>query len=151
MSICCNKTISDVSDGEPFHWRRRDVLKCAGATVGLVRAILLQFYNKVFLFLFVFTLSIWWICFTNINRIIICTTIKFMFLWFHVFYMNSLVGNLFSLNIGGIVMLANVNSGLETMLSVFCSLFLFLSIIEALSNFLWLVMMGFKSYCNNIA
>lgn len=65
--------------------------------------------------------------------------------------MNSLVGNLFSLNIGGIVMLANVNSGLETMLSVFCSLFLFLSIIEALSNFLWLVMMGFKSYCNNIA
>ncbi|KAL3034451.1 hypothetical protein AAZX31_02G195300 [Glycine max] len=35
VSICCNKTISDVSDGEPFHWRRRDVLKCAGATVGL--------------------------------------------------------------------------------------------------------------------
>ncbi|KHN35490.1 Thylakoid lumenal 29 kDa protein, chloroplastic [Glycine soja] len=35
VSICCNKTISNVSDEEPFHWRRREILKCAGATVGL--------------------------------------------------------------------------------------------------------------------
>ncbi|BAT81874.1 hypothetical protein LR48_Vigan07g196300 [Vigna angularis] len=35
VSICCNKTISDVVGEDPFHWRRREVLKCVGATVGL--------------------------------------------------------------------------------------------------------------------
>ncbi|ESW13206.1 hypothetical protein PHAVU_008G176700 [Phaseolus vulgaris] len=35
VSICCNKTISDVAAEEPFHWRRREVLKCVGATLGL--------------------------------------------------------------------------------------------------------------------
>ncbi|XP_027331312.1 thylakoid lumenal 29 kDa protein, chloroplastic isoform X2 [Abrus precatorius] len=35
VPICCNKIKIDVSDEDRFHWRRRDILKCFGATVGL--------------------------------------------------------------------------------------------------------------------
>jgi len=55
VSVCCNKTISDVAGEEPFHWRRREVLKCVGATVGLVRIILLQAFYKFSCSLFLFS------------------------------------------------------------------------------------------------
>ncbi|KAK7301170.1 hypothetical protein RJT34_12031 [Clitoria ternatea] len=35
VSICCSKIRSDFSDEDQFHWRRRDILKCIGTTVGL--------------------------------------------------------------------------------------------------------------------
>lgn len=42
VPVCCNKIIADVSDEDQFHWKRRDILKCFGATVGLVRPTLLS-------------------------------------------------------------------------------------------------------------
>ncbi|XP_058747761.1 thylakoid lumenal 29 kDa protein, chloroplastic [Vicia villosa] len=36
VSICCAKIKTDVSDDEQqFHWKRRDILKCIGVTIGL--------------------------------------------------------------------------------------------------------------------
>ncbi|KAJ1431910.1 heme peroxidase, plant/fungal/bacterial [Sesbania bispinosa] len=35
VAICCNKIKADVSDEDQFHWRRRDILKCFGTTIGL--------------------------------------------------------------------------------------------------------------------
>ncbi|XP_057442521.1 thylakoid lumenal 29 kDa protein, chloroplastic isoform X1 [Lotus japonicus] len=35
VPICCSKITADVSDGDQFHSKRRDILKCFGATIGL--------------------------------------------------------------------------------------------------------------------
>nr|XP_012568370.1 thylakoid lumenal 29 kDa protein, chloroplastic isoform X2 [Cicer arietinum] len=36
VAICCTKINTDVSDEEEqFHWKRRDILKCIGVTIGL--------------------------------------------------------------------------------------------------------------------
>ncbi|KAK7321205.1 hypothetical protein VNO77_31594 [Canavalia gladiata] len=35
VSICCSKIKTIVSEEDQFQWRRRDILKCFGATVGL--------------------------------------------------------------------------------------------------------------------